>query len=251
MKKLIIIVNIFLFANVINAQQPQPIFANNPFPKTITVSGSAEMEIIPDEIYVNITLREYQKRGEAKKEIETIKTAFLENCKAVGIPDSAVSIFSFSGYNNYYSFKKRKKDLDMQSAITYQVKFKDSKTMDDLVEKLDDEATQNFIIASTSHSKMTEFRKQLKINAIQAAKNKGIYLTESIGEKLGEAIKIEEPDENYTGLTVRPMSSQAIVRGANLSMRSNYGDTFSSGSTEIDFKKMKLRFEVEVVFALK
>ena len=139
----------------------------------------------------------------------------------------------------------------MQSSITYQVKFKDSKTMDDLVEKLDDEATQNFIIANTSHSKMTEFRKQLKINAIQAAKNKGIYLTESIGEKLGEAIKIEEPDENYTGLNVRPLSSQAIVRGANLSMRSNYGDTFSSGSTEIDFKKMKLRFEVEVVFALK
>jgi uncharacterized protein YggE len=142
----------------------------------------------------------------------------------------------------------------MQSSITYQVKFKDSKTMDDLVEKLDDEATQNFIIANTSHSKMTEIRKQLKINAIQAAKNKGIYLTESIGEKLGEAIKIEEPDENYTGLNVRPLSSQAIVRGANslssnLNMRSSYGDTYSS--TEIDFKKMKLRFEVEVVFALK
>ena len=62
MKKLIIIVNIFLFANVINAQQPQPIFANNPFPKTITVSGSAEMEIIPDEIYVNVELKEYQKK---------------------------------------------------------------------------------------------------------------------------------------------------------------------------------------------
>jgi hypothetical protein len=51
------------------------------------------MEIIPDEIYVNITLREYQKRGENKKDIETIKTTFLENCKAVGLPDSVISIF--------------------------------------------------------------------------------------------------------------------------------------------------------------
>ena len=66
MKKLIIIVNIFLFAMAINAQQVQPIFTNNPFPKTITVSGSAEMEVVPDEIYANITLREYQKRGENK-----------------------------------------------------------------------------------------------------------------------------------------------------------------------------------------
>ena len=196
MKKLIIIVNIFLFAMAINAQQVQPIFTNNPFPKTITVSGSAEMEIVPDEIYVNITLREYQKRGENKKDIETIKTTFLENCKAIGLPDSLISIFSFTGYNNYYSFKKRKKDPAMQSSITYQVKFKSSELMDKLVEKLDDEATQNFVIANTSHSKMTEFRRQLKMKAVQAAKDKGIYLTEAVSERLGEAITIIEPDES-------------------------------------------------------
>ena len=81
MKKLVIIVNILLFAMVINAQQIQPIFTNNPFPKTITVSGSAEMEIVPDEIYVNITLREYQKRGENKKDIETSKPPSLKIVK--------------------------------------------------------------------------------------------------------------------------------------------------------------------------
>jgi len=252
MKKLILILNILLFAMVINAQQIQPIFTNNPFPKTITVSGSAEMEIVPDEIYVNITLREYQKRGENKKDIETIKTTFLENCKAIGLPDSVISILSFTGYNNYYSFKKRKKDPDMQSSITYQVKFKSSELMDKLVEKLDDEATQDFDISTTSHSKMTEFRRQLKINAIQAAKNKGAYLTESIGEKLGEAIIIKEPDENFAARS-EPYS-QVRVRGANslssnLNMRLSSGDTYSSA--EINFKKMKLRFEVEVVFALK
>ena len=118
MKKLIIPI-FLLFATAIYAQQAQPIFTNNPFPKTITVSGSAEMEIIPDEIYVNITLREYQKKGENKKDIETIKTNFLESCKAVGLPDSAISILAFTGYSNYYSFKKRKKDPDMRSSITY------------------------------------------------------------------------------------------------------------------------------------
>ena len=39
------------------------------------------MEIIPDEIYVNIQLKEYQKRGEDKKDIEAIKTQFLEAVK--------------------------------------------------------------------------------------------------------------------------------------------------------------------------
>src|SRR5688572_29671074 len=131
------------------AQLPAP----NPFPKTITVSGSAEMEVIPDEIYVNITLREYQKKGEDKVEIEAIKTAFLNHCKSVEIPDSSISIYSYTGANSYY-LRKKKKNPNMLANIVYQVKFNNSKIMDDLVEKLDDEATVGFAIASTSHSKI-------------------------------------------------------------------------------------------------
>ena len=248
MKKLIIVLNAILFAMAISAQQAQPIFTNNPFPKTITVSGSAEMEIVPDEIYVNITLREYQKRGESKKEIEVIKTHFLESCQAIGLPDSAISIFAFTGYTNYYSFKKRKKDPDMHSSITYQIKFKSSELLDKLVERLDDEATQNFIIAKTSHSKMAEFRRQLKVKAVQAAKDKGVYLTEAVGERLGEAVTIVEPDERLyfaNGLIINKAYSQA-----NLSVQDGAKDEIETGQ-EIDFKKIKLRFEVSVVFALK
>src|SRR5215203_969635 len=251
MKNIIIIANIFLFAVTVNAQQVQPILTSNPFPKTIKVNGSAEMEIVPDEIYVNITLREYQKRGETKKDIETIKTIFLENCKAIGLPDSVISIFSFTGYNNYYSFKKRKKDPDMQSSITYQVKFKSSELMDKLVEKLDDEATQNFIIANTSHSKITEFRRQLKVKAIQAAKDKGIYLTEAVGERLGEAITVIEPDESTGNLIFGSrVASYNSFSQSNLSFRDNSNNE-REAEQEIDFKKIKLRYEISVVFALK
>ena len=251
MKKLIIILNFFLFATTLNAQQVQPIFTNNPFPKTINVSGSAEMEIVPDEIYVNVELKEYQKKGENKKGIETIKTQFLEACKAVGIPDSLISIVSYAG-NNPYFWKKRKKDPDLFAGITYQVKFKNSELMDKLVEKLDDDATQGFLIVSTSHSKMTEYRRQLKIAAVKAAKEKGIYLTEAVGEKLGEAIKINEPDENTltrtSGLYGSNQGYNVVARGASQARLSN--EAFFD-ETGIDFKKIKLRFEVDVVFALK
>ncbi len=67
------------------------------------------MEIIPDEIYVNVVLREYQKRGENKKELETLKTDFINACKLSGIADSAVSIVSYTGYNSYFWLKKKKK----------------------------------------------------------------------------------------------------------------------------------------------
>lgn len=244
MKKIILLLTTACAFQLVIAQQSM--FINNPYPKTISVSGSAEMEVIPDEIFVNVELSEYQKKGDPKKDIETIKTNFLEACKAVGIPDSTVSIVSYSGNNNYYFIKKRKKNTDLFASITYQIKFKSSRLMDDLVEKLDDNATQNFSIVSVSHSRIIEYRRQLKIKAVQAAKEKGIYLTEAVGEKLGEAITINEPNE------WQPFSIYE-----NEVSNARYNAFVASDSIrapqpqEVDFKKIKLKFEVSVVFALK
>lgn len=222
----------------------------NPFPKTITVSGSAAMEVVPDQIFVNIVLREYQKRGEDKKELDAIKSDFLTACKGANLPDSVISIVSYTGYNNYYWLRKKKKGPDLNASITYQVIFSNSKQMDDLVDKLDDEATQSFNIVSTSHSKMTEFRKQLKIQAVKAAKDKAIYLTDAIGEKLGSAITVKEPEEPGTDSYNRNVVLRGVnsISQSNLYYKSGVAD-FDKG-VEIDFKKIKLRYEVDVIFAL-
>jgi uncharacterized protein len=120
--------------------------------------------------------------------------------------------------------------------------------MDDLVEKLDDNATQNFQIVSTSHSKIIEFRRQLKIKTVQSAKEKGIYLTEAVGEKLGEAITINEPANEQLFY----MDPNARSNNAYLSYNYAYRDSINVPQTpEVDFKKIKLRFEVSIVFALK
>lgn len=245
MKRIIFYATVVLLTGKLSAQQP----AANPFPKTISVSGSAEMEVIPDQIFVNIVLREYQKKNEAKKDLETLKTNFMESCRAIGLPDSIISIASYTGFNNYYLLRKdRKKTPDLFASITYQVKFGNSKQMDDLIEKLDDEATQSFDIAYTSHSKMSEYRKQLKILAVKAAKDKGIYLTEAIGEKLGPAITVNEPEEGGSSATRTTLAySQRVVNVSN-AVASNYYD--NGKSVEVDFKRIKLRYEVNVVFAL-
>ena len=224
--------------------------SSNPFPKTITVTGSAEMLVIPDEIYVNIVLREYQKRNENKKELETIKSDFLSFCTAAGIADSSISIQSYTGYSNYYWLRKKKKrDQDLMASITYQVKFSTSKEMDQLIEKLDDDATVSFDIAYTSHSKLTEYRRQLKIQAVKAAKEKGVYLTEAIGEKLGGAITVKEPED--PALANQVYAGNVQIRGAN-SVYSNlsYKKDEYDKSVDVEFKKMRLRFEVEVIFAI-
>lgn len=246
MKKILSVV-VFLTA-ITNAFSQSTIDRVNPFPKTITVAGSAEMEITPDEIYVVVDLREYDKKGQGKINIESIKSDFLQNCKDVGLPDSTITIASYEGDNNPWIRKKKKADL--YASISYQIKFSKAADMDKLVAKLDDNATQNFQIVKTSHSKLPEFRKQLKIQAIKAAKEKGAYLSEAIGEKLGEAVTIAEPTEEFM-----PYYNQINLLGsANMKMaaqRKYEEDSVTSGGQQVEFKSIKLRFAVNVVFALK
>jgi len=235
MKK--ILLSLSLIAFLIPAFSQQVV---NPYPKTITVTGSAEMEVIPDQIYVIVDLKEYEKKGQGKIDLETIKSQFLKTAKEVGIPDTAISIASYEGYNNPWLRKKKKTEL--YSSISYQIIFSKSADMDRMVDKLDDNATQNFSIVKTSHSKMEQFRKQLKIQAVKAAKDKAIYLSDAIGEKIGEAVTINEPGENIYYPVYRNLAANKMMEVE----QSAAGDV-----SQPDFKKIKLHYDVTVVFALK
>ena len=231
------------------AQQTTTASCCNPFPKTINVTGSAEMELVPDEIYVNIHLREYEKRGEPKMTLDKIKDNFFKICKEAGIADSAVSIASYGGYDKWYWKQARKgKTPDLNASIIYQVKFSNSKMMDELVDKLDDEATQSFNISHVSHSKIREYRTNLKLIAIKAAKDKGNNFANAINEMLGGAITINEPvDDVADGLMYKQSQSNSVANQGYYN-KTSVGDIVNP---ELMFKKIKLRYEVSVLFALK
>jgi uncharacterized protein YggE len=238
MKQLVITLFILTITFGAFAQQ------NNPFPKTIQVTGSASMDIIPDEIYVIITLKEYEKKNSGKISLEKIKSDFLGYCKSVGLPDSAVTIASYEGYNNYPWWRKRKSKDELYSSISYQVKFTSSSKMDELVDKLDDDATQNFVISRLSHSRIAEYRRQLKIQAVKSAKDKAGYMTEAVGEKLGEAVTITEPEEF-------PNELYRIAQSNSYASLSRAKDGVADGEKGVDFKNIHLQYEVKAVFALK
>lgn len=219
------------------------------FPKTINVNGSAEMEVVPDEIYVRVYLREFEKKGQGRVLLESIKTNFLTAARSKGIPDSAIAIASYDGYNSNPWLRRKKRD-DLYSSIAYEVKLTNSRQMDDLVSVLDEDATQNFLITRVSHSRISEYRKQLKIQAVKAAKEKAGYLSEAIGEKLGEAITVNEPAENIA--LQGNYNGNATLRGANYSIVYDKKEPgFDSDSGPVDFRRIKLRFDVNVVFSLK
>jgi uncharacterized protein len=238
---------LFLLITLATAGQLHAQNVANPYPKTITVNGSAEMEVIPDEIYVQVDLKEYEKKGSPKVSIDKIKAAFLQQLRNLGIPDSSVSIASYEGYNGYPWWRKKKKDTEMFASIAYQVKLNSSYKVDQLVNLLDDEATQNFQVVRTSHSKINEYRKQLKIQAVKAAREKAGYLAAAIDEKAREAITIHEPSDLSVYFQTPRYMNMSKVSNTMMDQEQSASAPEPQG---VDFKKIKLKFDVTVVFAL-
>ena len=237
MKKTITFFAMILLATQLIAQEQKPI------QKTVSVSGSAETEVAPDEIYVQVDLREYNKKNGDKIDINSIKNNFLAACKSMGLTDKDVTVQSYQGYDqNYWYLKKNKKqNPDMKASISYWVKVDNVSKLDALVDKMDDEATQNFFIAKAEYSKMDELKKDMKIAAVKAAKEKATYLSEAIGEHIGDAITINDPTEIDN--TPRPYYANATFKAS--------ADNAAEPALDVDFKKIKVRYEVSVVFSLK
>ncbi|SHE85543.1 hypothetical protein SAMN05444008_103166 [Cnuella takakiae] len=225
----------FFFANA----QPAP--AN---PRLVNVTASAEMEVVPDEVWVQVQLQEYDKKGTGKVSIEKISNEFLARMKSLGLTEKEVSLLNASGFdNNYWQWYRRSKQKtpDMKASTSYLLKLNSVKQMEQVVQQLDDEATQNFYIQKLSHTKMDSFREQLKIQALKNAREKARVLAEAVGAKVGAVYQINEPMEQMYD---RPMVyAQAMRKSAAMEMA-------EEPAMEVDFKKLKLKFEAPVSFLL-
>lgn len=234
---------LFLFASVLFSFASFAQEARNPFPRTITVNGSAEVEIVPDEIYVQVYLKEYEKKGGGKITIDRIRQDFLSAVRSLGLPDSSLSVSGYDANNYNPWWRKKNKKEELYASITYQVKLRSAAQVDQLVDKLDDNATQNFYISRTSHSKLDEMRRNLKVQAVKAARDKAVYLAEAVNATVGVPVTINEPGEYY-----QPYYD---AMASNRMMKAEVNQAAAPDQPQADFKKMKLRYEVSVVFELK
>jgi uncharacterized protein len=77
--------------------------------KRIEVTGTAELEVIPDELYFSISLREYfkdEKNQRDKVGMETLEKQLIEAVKAAGLPKENLSVSGTSGYREWNNKKK-------------------------------------------------------------------------------------------------------------------------------------------------
>jgi len=215
-------------------------FAQTPdLRRKIEVNGSAEQEVTPDIIYVGISLKEYM-NGKNKVDISTLERQLQKAVTEAGVTKEDFMINNISSYN--YIIDKKKKDPDFLASKQYRIKVRDLNAINVILSKIDDKGIQSTGIESYEYSKQAELRKELKIKALQAAREKASYLLTSIGEKLGGAIEIQEIDNEPMG---RPVYSNMMFKSANMAM-----DSAVAQESDVNFKKIKLSYQVRAVFEI-
>ncbi len=215
-------------------------FAQTPdMRRKIEVNGSAEAEVTPDIIWFGISLKEYFKDSSNKKkvEIDDLERQLQAAVIAAGIPKENFTINNISSYN--YTWDK-KKDPGFLARKQYSIKVTDLNKMNQLMAAVDSKGIESTNIERYDYSKIETLKKELKIKALQAAREKATYLAEAIGEKLGNAIDIQEINNE--------VFPQPVYR-ANVMMMKASAD--SEAETAIDFKQIKLNYQMRAVFELK
>ena len=109
MKKINFVLVIILLTSVLSQAQ-QTISIPSPI-KKIEVTGLAELEVVPDEIYVGITLQEFYNKNKEKIVIDQISRNFIAICDKAGITKDRIEVQNMSGFDNTsWWYRKRKKE---------------------------------------------------------------------------------------------------------------------------------------------
>ena len=214
--------------------------------KTMKVTGSAKLLIQPDEIYLNLILTEVNKRDK-KVNISQARSEFYKACNELQIhkENITVSDMRFDAIKQRMSFWRNKVRVFTKQE-RYEVKFNNLVELEKFVKRMEQDYVQSISIGKITHSELTNFREQVKMDAMKAAKHKAEYLTKAIGQKVGPAIYIEEvstsPYMNYTNFNRSALS--------NVSSRYR-GEEIKPQNIRTDMKPIELRYEIMAIFELK
>ena len=206
----------------------------------IEVTGSSETEIIPDEIHFMITIKEYwQEEFEKKSKPEDYQTKvpvneiehnLMSTLKQAGIAPSDIQTKEVGDY-----WRERGKDFLISK--TFDIKLQNPDQINRIIQTVNTKGIQSMNIGELKNKDLQEYRKQGKIEALKAARQKADYLVAAMGQNLGNVLRIVEPEERSFSY-FQPQSAMSNVAIP------------SYDSNPENFRTIKLRYQMTARFEI-
>lgn len=233
MKNTMILLICALFPFAVGAQLP--LDAAKPY---IEVVGNGEMEIVPNEIYISFTLKE-RMDGKKKIEIDSQEKELKKQLQKAGFDLEKLSLADAS--SGFVTVKRKKQEV--LASKNYVIKVATTGEIASVFEVLDNVEALNADITRVAHSEIEKYRKEVKILAMKAAKEKAGYLLEAVGETVGKPLMIQER-EMYDDI-------MPVTRMANMkAMAMEDSGLAAEDIPELTFQKIKLKYSVFARFAI-
>ena len=215
-----VLILVTLFALTAQAQEQK-----NQVPQ-ISVSGEGKVKIIPDQVSINVG---FQNTGKDAKEVKTLNDEVVDKVikflKKSGIPATDYKTTNISLYKSY-DYEKKK--YNFQASQSLCITLKDLTKYDDVMMGLNDAGVNSINDVEFKSSKMENYEREARKNAILNAKQKAQDYVSVLGQKVGKALLITDNSQSY--------APQPMYKGNMMAMAADGGgqrETLAVGELEI------------------
>ena len=163
----------------------------------IEVTGTSEIEIVPDKIHYLIEIREYFEEefdGKSKPEeyrtkvpLSEIEQRLREALANAGIPQNAIRTQEIGDY-------WRQQGQDFLVSKKFDITLTNFNQINEIIQLIDTKGIHTMRIGELENKDIRAYHQKGKIEALKAAQKKATYLVEALGKKLGDVIRIVEKD---------------------------------------------------------
>ncbi len=204
------------------------------YPSYVQVIGHAEMEVAPDEFYLSVVINERDSKG--KISVESQQRDMIAALKRVGVDvDKQLKMANLSS-----EFFKRRTTV---ASAKYQLKLSSASEVARVWQALDQLGISQVSIQQVSHSRIGEFKREVRDQAMRNARDNASSLAAAIDQKIGPCFYIYDSDRDvmprfYNNAMVTRKAFDAEVAE----------EEFAEEAPE--FKTIKLEYSVQAKFVL-
>lgn len=227
-KMMLVLAALMVVAASASAQQTEA------FPSYIEVTGVAEKEVAPNEIYLSITINERDSKG--KISVDEQQREMLAALKKLGVkPDSQLKMVDLTS-----SYFKRGNAL---AKAQYELKLGSAVEVAKVWHALDGLGISQVTVTKVSHTDLEKFKAETRTEAIRAARDNARALAEAIDQKAGKCFWIAD----YSS----PV--RTVYAAANLKSRAMVEEASFDAVVEeegLEFQTINLQHRVQAKFVL-
>lgn len=200
---------------------------------TVSVNGSSQLKVSPDEIYISIKLDESDTKG--KVTLEEQRRSMFAALKKAGVDaEKQLSVVDMNS-----SFYRRRGAL----AVTqYELKVATAEQVGKVFEALEKAGIPNVNVTRTAYSKMEELRSEARKAAIINAQQRARELAEAVGQSIGACYEIND----YT-TTTQPVVYRSKIMLAN---SASLDAAAEEAEPNVEFEQIVVSYNVSAKFLL-